>query len=139
MPITETGFFTATSGSRLAAAEGVGKRRKRDTVCLFFKRVTKTRSAARRACRTEAARLCFRKGNEKSHPATIKGRKKDIPQKSLDFQGFFVFLPLDHIITRKKILTLTGFELPEFEYCSFVHRKKLCTFLLKFVDIFFYI
>ncbi len=68
MLITETGFFTATSGSRLAAAEGVGKRGKKDAVRPFCKCVTKTRSAARRACRTEAARLCFRKGNEKSHP-----------------------------------------------------------------------
>ena len=41
---------------------------------------------------------------------TNKDYKKDIAAKSLDFQGFFGFLPLDHIITRKKILTLMGFE-----------------------------
>ena len=52
---------------------------------------------------------------------------------------FFVFLPLDHIITRKKILTLMGFELPEIEYYLPVHRKSLCTFLLQIVDKIFFL
>jgi|GEM_PF-2442372 len=41
---------------------------KRTRCVVFSGRVTKTRSAARRACYAADARLCFRKGNEKSHP-----------------------------------------------------------------------
>jgi hypothetical protein len=83
----ELGFFTIPSGSRFAAAQGVGERGKKDAVRPFCKRVTKTRSATRRACRTEAARLCFRKGNEKSHPRNQKIQ--------LERVGFFHLCPLD--------------------------------------------
>ena len=47
---SQDGIFTTTSGQPLRGGTGVGKRRKKDTVCPFLKRVTKRGRAARRAC-----------------------------------------------------------------------------------------
>ena len=60
-------------------------------------------------------------------PQPKKGYKKDIAAKSLEFQGFFS--ALGSYSDEKKILNTDGFELPEIEYCYFVHRKTMHFFV----------
>ena len=84
---------TTPSGSRFAAAEGVGERRKKDAVRPFFKRYPTKQGV----CRAEQAQAraddyATGEGNEKSHPRN-QVKPKLIHQNQF---GFLIFIFIYH-------------------------------------------